>query len=164
MAFGVIPTSLLALASGYFLGIKAVMPILLTYWVASWIGYQVASWVDRGAMRAFLSKNSATQFWMTKLESQQKWLIFWLRISPAVPFVMGNWLFSMARCPIPLFLSIGFVGMLPRTVLLLAVGAQAQVIREALDGGQVGYAQWLMIGLLISSLIGMGYVLKKIKF
>jgi uncharacterized integral membrane protein len=50
MAFALTPTTFVALLSGYFLGWQALIPVCVSYWLASWIGYVMAAKIDGGRL------------------------------------------------------------------------------------------------------------------
>ena len=57
------------------------------------------------------------KFWRTTL------IIFLLRLSPAMPFALTNFLMASARVPVKAFLIGTFFGMLPRSSAVVLVGA-----------------------------------------
>jgi uncharacterized membrane protein YdjX (TVP38/TMEM64 family) len=56
-------------------------------------------------------------FWRTAL------IIFLVRLSPAMPFALTNFLMASARVPVKAFLIGTFLGMLPRSTAIVFVGA-----------------------------------------
>ena len=56
MAFALTPTTFIALLSGYFLGWNAFIPVAITYWIASFLGYKTAQFIDGGRFLTILSE------------------------------------------------------------------------------------------------------------
>jgi uncharacterized membrane protein YdjX (TVP38/TMEM64 family) len=82
-------------------------------------------------------------------------LVIMCRISPVLPFAIMNVVLGYTGIRIKPFLVGGLIGMLPRTVMAVAIGMQM----EALATGSLFSLLW--IGLLVVSFIGLGWVFKR---
>jgi uncharacterized membrane protein YdjX (TVP38/TMEM64 family) len=162
MAFALTPTTFIALLSGYFLGWKAFLPIAITYWIASLIGFKVAQMIDGGRFLRILSEKPKVKQVLENLQKDEFKIILLARLSPVLPFAVTNVLFSFSGTKIRNFLTAGFLGMLPRTILSIWIGTQAQEIKRLIEHPSEGnLSQILILGLIGGSILGLGYFVKK---
>ena len=162
MAFALTPTTFVALLSGYFLGWKAFLPIAISYWVASYIGYKIAQKIDGGRFLKILSAKPKVKQVLENLQQNEFKIILLARLSPILPFAVTNVLFSFAGTKLRNFLTAGFLGMLPRTILSIWIGTQAQEIKRLIEHPSEGnMSQLLVLGLIFASIFGLGYFVKK---
>jgi uncharacterized membrane protein YdjX (TVP38/TMEM64 family) len=166
MAFALTPTTFIALLSGYFLAWKALIPLALSYWIASYLGYKITQLIDGGKFLNILSEKPKVKQILANLQKDEFKIILLARLSPVLPFAVTNVLFSFSGTKLKNFLSAGFIGMLPRTILSVWLGTQAQEIRKLIEHPSQGsIAQFFILGLIIFSLLGLGYFIKKaVKF
>jgi uncharacterized membrane protein YdjX (TVP38/TMEM64 family) len=162
MAFALTPTTFIALLSGYFLGWQALIPVAITYWIASFIGYKTAQLIDGGRFLMILSEKPKVKKILENLQKDEFKIILLARLSPVLPFAVTNVLFSFSGTKIRNFLTAGFIGMLPRTILSIWIGTQAQEIRRLIEHPSEGnMSQLLVLGLIGGSILGLGYFVKK---
>jgi uncharacterized membrane protein YdjX (TVP38/TMEM64 family) len=162
MAYALTPTTFIALLSGYFLGWYAVVPVVLSYLAASWIGYHTAQWLDKGRMLDYLTQKEKVRKVVENLKDNEFNIIVLSRLSPILPFAITNVLFSLAGANLRPYLGASLIGMLPRTLLTLLVGSQARQIKVLLEEG--GGSPSLKIGLAVLvmvSLAGLFYYIKR---
>jgi uncharacterized membrane protein YdjX (TVP38/TMEM64 family) len=124
MAFALTPTSYIALVSGFFLGWASIAGLLPSYVLASIIGYALAAKLDKGKLLNQLKEDKKTNAIMENLKSDEFWVIFFCRISPAPPFAMMNVFLSFMKVEFKNFIVAGTIGMLPRTLLLIWIGSK----------------------------------------
>jgi uncharacterized membrane protein YdjX (TVP38/TMEM64 family) len=162
MAFALTPTTFVALLSGYFLGWGAFLPLALSYWVASYIGYKIAQKIDGGRFLKILSEKPKVKHVLENLQKDEFKIILLARLSPVLPFAVTNVLFSFSGTKLRNFLTAGFLGMLPRTILSIWVGTQAQEIKQLIEHPSEGnISQFLVLGLVFASVLGLGYFVKR---
>ncbi len=162
MAFALTPTTFIALLSGYFLGWRAFLPLAISYWVASYIGFKIAQMIDGGRFLKILSEKPQVKQVLENLQKDEFKIILLARLSPILPFAVTNVLFSFSGTKLRNFLTAGFIGMLPRTILSIWIGTQAQEIKRLIEHPSEGnIAQILIIGLVGGSVLGLGYFVKK---
>jgi uncharacterized membrane protein YdjX (TVP38/TMEM64 family) len=151
MAFALTPTTFVALLSGYFLGWEAVLPVVTSYWIASWVGYRAAQRLDNGMLWQWLNQQPKVATFIEKLHQNDLALLILCRLSPALPFAIMNMVFALTHTRLRLFLTAGFVGMLPRTLLFIWVGKQ-----------ELSWMPLITIGLMVLSVDGIVVILKRI--
>jgi uncharacterized membrane protein YdjX (TVP38/TMEM64 family) len=162
MAFALTPTTFIALLSGYFLGWEALLPVAISYWIASFIGFKTAQMIDGGRFLKILSEKLQVKQVLENLQKDEFKIILLARLSPILPFAVTNVLFSFSGTKLRNFLTAGFIGMLPRTILSIWIGTQAQEIKRLIEHPSEGnISQILIIGLIGGSIFGLGYFVKK---
>jgi uncharacterized membrane protein YdjX (TVP38/TMEM64 family) len=162
MAFALTPTTFVALLSGYFLGWQAFIPLALSYWIASFFGFKTAKMIDGGRFLKILSEKPKVKQVLENLQKDEFKIILLARLSPILPFAVTNVLFSFSGTKLRNFLTAGFIGMLPRTILSIWIGTQAQEIKRLIEHPSEGnISQILILGLIGGSIFGLGYFVKK---
>lgn len=166
MAFALTPTTFISLLSGYFLGWQAFFPLAITYWIASFLGFKTAQMIDGGRFLRILSEKPKVKQVLENLQKDEFKIILLARLSPVLPFAVTNVLFSFSGAKLRNFLTAGFLGMLPRTILSIWFGTQASEIKKLIEHPSEGnITQFLIFGLIGGSILGLGYFIKKaIKF
>jgi uncharacterized membrane protein YdjX (TVP38/TMEM64 family) len=162
MAFALTPTTFVALLSGFLLGWAALLPLCVSYLSAAFVGYRFVSRLDDGGWLRFLSKTPKTAALVRRLQTGSLAVVMLARLSPVLPFAVMNVVFSLVRMPLRPFLWGSLWGMLPRTVLSVWAGTQAQQLRTLLENPNDSLP-W-RIGLVVLTLVsvgGLGYVLRR---
>jgi uncharacterized membrane protein YdjX (TVP38/TMEM64 family) len=162
MALAMTHTTFIALISGYFLGWKALPFIAVSYFFASLIGYLLARKLDKGKFMSSLESIPGVDRIINNLKKRETSIIFFARISPVTPFAMMNVLLSYLNADLKKFLFAGFLGMVPRTLLCIWIGAQAKYIKEILQnphGNQLEVVSFA--ALLVLSVIGLFYIIMR---
>jgi uncharacterized membrane protein YdjX (TVP38/TMEM64 family) len=161
MAFALTPTTFMALLSGFFLGMEAIFAMAPCYLLASLIGYQLAHRIDKGIFLNTLNDIPKAKEFIKLLKGKQTGIIILSRISPVLPFAVMNVVLSVIKVRILPFLFAGFVGMLPRTLLFIWIGSQANELKTLLmEGGESHWDKVSFILLLLISLLGFYWYLK----
>jgi len=159
MAFALTPTTFIALVTGFYLGWSGFIGIVISYGLASLIGYRVAQFIDHGKMLAFLNQFPKASAVMEELRDQSWGLIILSRISPVLPFAFMTFVLSIIRVDKFKFLAASMLGMLPRTLFFFWVGTQAQNIMSLINNPETGKeGKILVIGLIIISVFGLYYI------
>ena len=141
---------------------KAFLPLAISYFIASYIGYKIAQKIDGGRFLKILAEKPKVKQVLDNLQRDEFKIILLARLSPILPFAVTNVLFSFAGTKIKNFLTAGFLGMLPRTILSIWIGTQAQEIKRLIEHPSEGnISQLLVLGLIFASILGLGYFVKK---
>ena len=133
MALAITPTTYIALFSGYFLGLSGIVPIIISYQMASFIGYFIARKFDDGFIDLIITKYPKAKKITENVHHNQFALAFLSRLSPALPFAIMNIVMSISKIRLSQFLFGGLVGMLPRTLFFIWVGYKTSQLSDALD-------------------------------
>lgn len=79
-----------------------------------------------------------------------------IRIPPNSPFALTNLLMASARVPLPVFVLGTAVGMLPRTALVVWIGASVQELtKDGLDDAKPGWLLWTGLGVSVAVLFAL---------
>ncbi len=156
MALALTPTTFIALVSGYFLGWTSLTGLVPSYIVAALIGFYLAGQLDKGKFMNQLKGNEKVNGIMENLKTDEFWVIFFCRLSPALPFAMMNVFLSFMKVTMKNFISGSIIGMLPRTLLSVWIGTQASDIMKMLKGTQEpDSSKILVMALLLLSVVGL---------
>ncbi|MFT7032630.1 MAG: putative membrane protein YdjX (TVP38/TMEM64 family) [Cyclobacteriaceae bacterium] len=136
MALAITPTTFIALISGYFLGFGGLVPIIISYQMASLLGYNLAKKFDDSFIELIKNKYPSSKQMFENVNRNQLVLVFLSRLSPALPFAIMNVVLSMSKINIVNFFWGGLFGMLSRTIFFIWVGLKASELNEALEGNQ----------------------------
>lgn len=163
MAFALTPTTVIALVSGYFLGIKAIVPLVITYSLASVIGYFISKPLGKSfhaaAHKAYPKMDRLIQGMSSRSPAG---FVFLCRISPILPFAVMNVVLPFIGVRFKSFFWGGIAGMLPRTVLAIVAGSLAHSLFSLIkEPNSLGYMQIGFVVLLLISIFGFALLLKK---
>ena len=148
MGMALLPTTFLAILSGFLLNWISLPFLILGYTMATIIGYKIGKKLDKDSL-AFLLNNypKAAQLIADKKDSISQ-LIFFVRLSPVVPFAFSNLLFALLKIDLKKVVWVGLWGMLPRTLLSFTTGVLGESLLEALQENN-GTRQLVVIGVLL---------------
>jgi len=133
MGLAITPTTFVSLLSGYFLGFDAIIPIIISYQLASLLGFGLAQKMDNQTVIWIQKKFPKSAPIFANVERKQWMTTFLARISPALPFGLMNVVLSISGVKFSPFFFGGLIGMLPRTLFFIWLGSQAPLLLEALQ-------------------------------
>lgn len=161
-ALALTPPTFLALVFGYFLGWNALLPLFALNMVAILFVNTAVHWIDQDRLRHQLEQNPKVRQVLTRIEEQELRFIFFAKLSPVLPFAVTNVVFALSGARLRNVLLGGFLGMVPRTALAIWGGSQARELRVLLNQPNgFGWTQWVVIGLIVVSIIGLGQVVQR---
>lgn len=122
LGLALLPTTLTATAVGFFwdwLG----FPILVGgYILANFIGYGLGKLLNEDFMEILYFHQPKLEKEIEKRLNNSASLIFFVRLSPVIPFAISNFVFASLRIPLRKVITFGIPGMLPRTFIAFATG------------------------------------------
>lgn len=126
-----LPTTFTALATGYFFGWIGFPGLFFGYLIANVIGYSLGKVINADFLGLlFLRKPELREQLENRIRHPQS-LIFFVRISPVIPFAISNFLFASLRIELRKVLFFGIPGMLPRTLIAFGTGLLASSLLDA---------------------------------
>jgi len=125
MGLALLPTTLIALASGFYFGWMSLPFLILGYSLASVLGYALGKITNMGFTELLFKKNPTFHKAVQSRKGKEGSLVFFVRISPVVPFSVSNFLFASMNIKLWKVLVYGIPGMLTRTVIAFAAGVLA---------------------------------------
>lgn len=136
MSLGVLPTTFVAILTGFIGGWKLLPFMILSYVVASFIGYLIGLKTNKDYWLNLLKGLKRGEDLITNAQDKSRLFVFSCRLSPLFPFGISNIAFAILGVPIKRFLVWGTIGMLPRTLLSIWLGIQAEDFSSALIEGR----------------------------
>ncbi|EAZ80868.1 TVP38/TMEM64 family protein [Algoriphagus machipongonensis] len=161
MGLALLPTTLIALASGFYFGWVSLPFLILGYSLASVIGYGIGKLINTDLSEKVFKKNPKFKAEVEARKEKEGSLVFFVRISPVVPFAISNFLFASLKVSIAKVLIYGIPGMLTRTVIAFSLGVAASSYLAAKESLNTPLQWAIGLGLLIVGVWGIyGYVKK----
>jgi uncharacterized membrane protein YdjX (TVP38/TMEM64 family) len=125
MGLALLPTTLTALASGFFIGWMGLPFLILAYSIASVIGYFLGLQSNSGLLEILFTKNPKLKSELDSRKGKEGSLVFFVRISPVIPFAISSFIFASIQISLRKVLIYGIPGMLPRTLISFGTGVLA---------------------------------------
>ena len=158
-----LPTTLTAIASGFFWGWSVFPHLVIAYLLANVLGYTLGKWINADFRTILYARHPSLKEEIEKRIEHPAGLVFFVRISPLIPFAISNFLFASLGIPLSKIIRFGLPGMLPRTILAFASGKAANSFLDA-QSSLKDPQDWLALGLLLlGSVWGIWYFWNKKK-
>lgn len=161
MGFALIPTTLFAALSGFLFGWQAFIWVVIGYTMATLLGYAWGKKLGGNNLEVILQQYPKARDLLQKKEGRIGELIFFVRLSPAIPFALSNLLFALIKSGWKKIVIFGTLGMLPRTTLVFFSGTIASNSYAAIQQDGINGKGEVFILLLIFSIWGIWRYLKK---
>ena len=154
MGLALLPTTLTAVATGFYLGWVGLPDLLAAYLLANLLGYYLGSIINVDFLPLLAKRSPELVSQIRQREKKIGQLVFFIRVSPIIPFAISNFIFASLEVSVVKVVKYGIPGMLPRTLVAFATGMLASnflAARESMNDP----LQWLiLISLLILSTWG----------
>jgi len=150
-----LPALVFSLSAGYLFGIaKGWMIVVVAATLGSCIAYIVGQtflreWVLGKAknMKNFANLDTA-------VANKGFLIVFLTRLSPAFPFSLINYVYSVTKIKLPHFALATFLGIMPGSLLYVYAGSAAKNLQDVLSGNvEIGGNQALLVIGLIATLL-----------
>jgi len=156
------PPTFLALVYGYFLGWLGIPLLFALNLGAIAVIYGMSRFLHPESVRNYLVQiYPQVGSLLNRFHRNELRLIFFAKLSPILPFAVANLFFAMAGARFKQILAGGTLGMIPRTILAVWAGKEAQDIAYLLKHPNEGlWTKVIVLILIIISTLGMGYFFK----
>lgn len=154
MGFALIPTTLIAALSGFLLGWEAFIWLVIAYSIATLLGYAWGKKLGGNSLEYLLGKYPKAKNLLEEKKDKIGELIFFVRLSPVIPFALSNLLFALLKSGWIKLLIFGTIGMLPRTTLVFLSGTLVSDIYAAVSTEGISGKGWIFIAFLALSIWG----------
>jgi len=154
MGLALLPTTFLAILSGFVFGWMSFPFLVLGYTLATVTGYQLGKGLDSGSLTVLLQQYPKAAQLIDERRDSISELIFFVRLSPVIPFALSNLLFALLQAGLSKVIWMGLWGMLPRTTMAFVTGILGDSLLGALEGDSGGKQVVLITLLLLVSLWG----------
>lgn len=161
MGLAFLPTTFIAPASGFFFGWIAFPFMVIAYALATILGYNLGQKANASLLEALFIKHPHLKQELEARKSKEMNLIFFVRISPIIPFAVSNFLFASMKIPLKKVLIFGILGMLPRTLLAFGTGVFANSFLATKDSLSSPVQWGIGFALLIIGIFGIYQYIKK---
>ncbi|MDX5339281.1 MAG: VTT domain-containing protein [Cyclobacteriaceae bacterium] len=148
LGLALLPTTLTSLAIGFFWGWSGFISLLVGYVLANILGYLIGKLLNTDFLAVLNRQNPRLEQELAKRIQHPGGLIFFVRISPVIPFAISNFVFATLHIPLRKVLFFGVPGMLPRTLIAFVTGVIANSFlgaKEAINHP----SQWIFLGVLL---------------
>ncbi len=160
MTFALTPTTVVAIASGWFYGWPGLTGVLASYTFAALAGRTVGKHLSRLLLHG--APHPRVQALLERFATQPFLCMLFCRLSPVLPFATVNLATGRTRMPYVAYITGTLAGMLPRTVLFFAAGMQARDLASVLaSGATVGMGPASIAILTLISLAGLTILLRR---
>lgn len=164
IALSIIPNTLAGLLAGYFLGFWGFPAMVLSFSLASMVGFFIGKKLDSGIREVVFDLWPASRRTFDGLKKESLWTVILLRLSPAPPFAVGSLLLSWIQVPFGRFLIGSLLGMFPRMALVVGLGAHAVQFAEIIKNpGQSPELKWSSLLFLVVAGAGFFWLKRKIR-
>lgn len=154
MGFALMPTTMLAALSGFLLGWKAFIGLVLGYTLATLIGYAWGKKLSKNSGELLLERYPKAKRMLERKMGRIGELIFFVRLSPVIPFALSNLLFALLQSGWKKLIIFGTVGMLPRTGLVFLSGTLVSDMYQAIQTDGISGKGWIFTVFLLVSFWG----------
>lgn len=154
LGLALLPTTLTALALGFFLGWTGFPDLLIGYAFANVLGFTIGKRLNADFLKVLYLKNPDLEMELERRTQHPERLIFFVRISPVIPFAISNFLFATLNISLRKVILFGIPGMLPRTFLAFATGKFAISFLGAKESANHPVQLGILIGLTLLSIWG----------
>lgn len=161
MGLALMPTTLFAILSGFIFGWQALPLLILSYTLATLLGYGWGKRLGGDSLEELLTQYPKAAAMIESKKDSVGALIFFVRISPVIPFALSNLLFALMKTGWKKLVIWGTIGMLPRTTLAFFSGTLAFDIYSAIGQESISGKGWIFLGLLLLSIWGIWRFFRK---
>ena len=131
LGLALLPTTLSALATGYFFGWIGFPGLFFGYLLANVIGYSLGKILNTDFLSLLYLRKPELKSQLENRIQHPNSLIFFIRISPIIPFAISNFLFASLNIDLKKVLLFGVPGMLPRTLMAFTTGLWGSSLLDA---------------------------------
>lgn len=160
MTFALTPTTVVAIASGWFFGWPGLAGVLASYTLAALAGRVAGVHLSRLLLHG--APHPRVQALLDRFATRPILCMVLCRLSPVLPFATVNLATGRTHMPSGAYITGTLAGMLPRTMLFFATGLQARDLASALaSGSSVGAGPVTIALLTLISLAGLTLLLRR---
>lgn len=162
MGFAFCPTTFFALFIGYLWGFQSFLPFVISYSLASLIGFGLGKFMNGDAIIQILVRKFKMANFLENVQHESFSWVFLTRLSPVFPFAITNAVMAFIGVNLKNFWIAGTLGMLPRTLLAFWTGVEAENIQSLLTNSRKSsWEDYMSLALLILSALGMIWKLRR---
>jgi uncharacterized membrane protein YdjX (TVP38/TMEM64 family) len=162
MAIALIPTTLTSFIISFLVGWEGLPFMIIAYGLAAVIAKYLLSFLNSTVLKEKINASEKLKSYSSKIEDNSWKSVFYMRLSPFLPFSLINVYWTVNHILLWKFLTATMVGMLPRTLLVYSSGVYAVSIYDRFQNHQTNWYEWIAIIMLSGiSLYGIYRIIKK---
>lgn len=160
MGLAITPTTFVAVLVGFYLNWKGLYVVIPANVLAAILGYSVGKLVDAEKLmeRLYASQNKIKTI-IHNFKSSEMGFMFFVRISPILPFAFMNIVCSYLKIGFKSFVIGGTIGMLPRILLSVYAGSELRSIYDYWEGNNgIDFTQIAVLFFVLVSVFGIYFI------
>ncbi len=147
ITLSLIPNTMAGLFMGFLLGFWALPGMVISFSIASVLGFFLGKKIDSGLKDTLFSIWPSWKTGFEKLKGRSFFLVVSFRLMPIPPFSIGNLLLAWFNLPFSTFFWASFLGMLPRMALVVWLGQNIRdlvyIIQHPGEMKELTWFSWL---------------------
>jgi len=148
------PAVLMMIAAGYFFGlVKGVAIVSAGATLGASLAFLIARYLARGRVERYASTNARYQAIDAAIGKKGWPIVFLLRLSPLVPFVVSNYFYGLTAIRFWPYVLASWIGMIPLQFLYVSFGVAGRAATAAPSEGPAAAWKWglLAVGALVTA-------------
>ena len=158
LTLALMPASVMAALAGALFGIPGSLPAVISYLLACVAAFEIVRRSVQPAVQAAVRRSARGRAIQEELQQATLRIIILSRLSPGLPFALMNVVLGVSPVARSTYLWGSLLGMLPRTLVGVVIGAAAQAGLAAWKEGQVPRTPEGILGLALPILAVIGVV------
>jgi uncharacterized membrane protein YdjX (TVP38/TMEM64 family) len=158
LTLALMPSIVMAALAGALFGLPGLLPAVTSYLLACIAAFEIVRRSARPAVQAAVRRSSRGRAILEEFQQATLRIIILSRLSPGLPFALMNVVLGVSPVARSTYVWGTLLGMLPRTLIWVAVGAAARPGLAALREGQIPSTPEGILGLALPILAAVGVV------
>jgi uncharacterized membrane protein YdjX (TVP38/TMEM64 family) len=141
------PEALLTVIAGFAYGFWGLPIVVVAATIGAALAFLIARYAARERMRRWLRRRRNLAA-IDRAVAEDGWqIVALLRLSPAIPFNLQNYLFGVTSIPFAHFVAATFAGIIPGTALYIYIGVLGG------ESGEAGSVRWALFALGLAATV-----------
>lgn len=156
-----VPGSILTLGAGFAFGVLwGTVAVSLASTTAAALAFLLARYFLRERFERKIEGNRKFSAIDRAIGKEGGKIVFLLRLTPVMPFSLGNYLFGLTAVKFPGYVLASWIGMIPGTVLYVYIGSLGKTSLEA-AGGAADTGQLIVRVLALAAIVAVTVVITR---
>lgn len=157
-----VPGSILTIGAGFAFGwVKGAIAVSLASTAGAAIAFLLARYFLRDRLVARFSSNAKFKAVDRAIAKEGAKIVFLLRLTPVMPFSLGNYLFGLTGIPFWHYVLASWIGMIPGTILYVYIGTLGRTGLEA-AAGEAQTGKLIVQGIALLAIVAVTVVITRI--
>lgn len=157
-----VPGSVITIGAGFAFGLwKGTIAVSLASTAGAAMAFLLARYFLRERFTAKFAESARFQTVDKAIAREGIKIVFLLRLTPVMPFNLGNYLFGLTGIPFWHYVLASWIGMLPGTLLYVYIGTLGRTGLEA-AAGEAQTGKFIVQGLALMAIVAVTLVITRI--